>query len=63
MKLLLKVQQATLNHEIAILSRQIQLPHQYPADRFITATTLHYNITLITVDRHLVKASWVPTLR
>ena len=54
--------EAPLTKEIAILSRQIQLPHQDPADRFIAATALHYQLTLATVDRHLTNASWLPTL-
>ena len=54
--------EATLTREIAILSRQIQLPHQDPADRFIAATALHYQLTLATVDRHLTNVSWLPTI-
>ena len=58
----LEVIEAPLTREIAILSRQIQLPHQDPADRFISATALHYQLTLATIDRHLTNASWLPTL-
>ena len=32
---------AQMNNPIAILSRQIALPHQDPADRFIVATALY----------------------
>jgi PIN domain nuclease of toxin-antitoxin system len=53
----LYVQEASLTHAIAVLSRQIQLPHQDPADRFIAATAAHYNLTLATVDHHFTNAS------
>jgi PIN domain nuclease of toxin-antitoxin system len=58
----LSIREASLTHEIAILSRQIQLPHQDPADRFIAATAIYYNLTLATVDHHLTSASWLPTI-
>ena len=54
--------EAPLNHRIAILSRQIELPHQDPADRFIAATAVHYQLQLATVDIHLTGASWLLTL-
>jgi PIN domain nuclease of toxin-antitoxin system len=58
----LAIHEAPLNHQIAILSRQIELPHQDPADRFIAATAVHYQLQLATVDTHLTGASWLPTL-
>ncbi len=58
----LKPIDATLTREIAVLSRQIKLPHQDPADRFIAATALHYGLHLATVDQNLVSAAWLPTL-
>ncbi|MDB9513639.1 hypothetical protein PN499_20800 [Kamptonema animale CS-326] len=42
-----------MNHPIAILSRQIALPHQDPADRFIVATAIYYGLNLATVDANL----------
>jgi PIN domain nuclease of toxin-antitoxin system len=36
----LELWEASLNHEIALLSRQIACPHQDPADRFLAATAL-----------------------
>lgn len=51
----LESQEASLNHEIAILSRQLACPHQDPADRFIAATAIHYNLQLATMDQNLVK--------
>lgn len=58
----LKSLEASLTGEIAILSRQIKLPHQDPADRFIAATTLHYGLQLATVDKNLVSAEWLATI-
>jgi PIN domain nuclease of toxin-antitoxin system len=49
----LETREAVLNHEIAILSREIALPHQDPADRFIAATAIFYDLTLATVDGNL----------
>ena len=58
----LAVREAPLNHHIAVLSRQIDLPHQDPADRFIAATAIHYQLQLATVDTHLTNAVWLPTI-
>ena len=40
--------------EIAIVSRQIELSHQDPADLFIAATAVELELTLATVDRCLL---------
>jgi PIN domain nuclease of toxin-antitoxin system len=58
----LRVLEAPLTGEIAILSRQIDLPHKDPADRFIAATAVHYDLQLATVDTHLTAANWLPTI-
>ena len=58
----LNTQEAPLSNEIAILSRQLKLEHQDPADRFIAATAIHLNLILATVDNHLTQASWLKTL-
>ncbi|MBT8339733.1 MAG: PIN domain-containing protein [Desulfatitalea sp.] len=42
---------ASLNHEVALRSRRISLPHQDPADLFIAATAIVYGLTLVTADR------------
>ena len=49
----LDFKEAPLTFEIARKSRQIELPHQDPADRFIAATAWEYDLTLATIDRHL----------
>ncbi|WP_353570538.1 type II toxin-antitoxin system VapC family toxin [Candidatus Albibeggiatoa sp. nov. BB20] len=51
-----------INLEIAIKSREIELVHQDPADRFIAATAWHHDIPLLTVDQNLVKASQIQTI-
>lgn len=58
----LGTREAVLNNEIAILSRQIELPHQDPADRFIAATAIFYELTLATVDRNLLNYSLLQTI-
>ena len=50
----LPFQEATLNHEVAMQSRDIKLPHQDPADRFIAASAIVYGLTLVTADRNLI---------
>jgi PIN domain nuclease of toxin-antitoxin system len=45
--------EAALNTEVAIKSRQIKLPHQDPADRFLAATAMIYQLTLATQDKDL----------
>ncbi|MBE9011821.1 type II toxin-antitoxin system VapC family toxin [Pseudanabaenaceae cyanobacterium LEGE 13415] len=58
----LESQQAVLNHEIALLSRQLACPHQDPADRFIAATAIHYDLQLATMDHNLIKTPSLQTI-
>jgi PIN domain nuclease of toxin-antitoxin system len=55
------LQDALLNLEVALTSREIMLPHRDPADHFIAATAIVYDLTLLTVDQHLTRAEWLPT--
>jgi len=48
--------EAPLNHEVAIQSRAIDLVHQDPADRFLAATALVYDLTLVTADARLLRS-------
>ncbi|MGH7556836.1 MAG: type II toxin-antitoxin system VapC family toxin [Gemmatimonadota bacterium] len=53
------MKEATLNNEVAIRSRTVDLPHRDPADRFLAATAEVYELTLVTEDeRLLTKRSW-----
>lgn len=58
----LSIHEAPLNHQIALLSRQIDLSHQDPADRFIAATALYYQLQLATVDTRLTATTWLLTV-
>lgn len=50
------LKEAPLNHEVAIQSRTVDLPHQDPVDRFLAATALIYDLTLVTTDKQLLKS-------
>jgi PIN domain nuclease of toxin-antitoxin system len=58
----LSITEAPINRDVAMLSRQIALPHQAPADRFIAATAIHYQLQLATVDTYLTSATWLRTI-
>ncbi len=46
--------EAPLTHDVAIMSRQLTLPHQDPADRFLAATARVMGLTLVTADERLL---------
>lgn len=48
------VREAALTYEVALVSREINLQHQDPADRFIAATAKVYGLTLVTQDEKLL---------
>jgi PIN domain nuclease of toxin-antitoxin system len=56
------LEQAALNHEVALRSREVSLPHQDPADRFLVATALTYELTLVTADESIIDAKACPVL-
>ena len=58
----LETREAQMNHSIAILSREIALPHQDPGDRFIAAIAIYYGLILATVDANLTGNSVLQTL-
>jgi PIN domain nuclease of toxin-antitoxin system len=55
------VHEASLTREVALASIEIDLPHRDPADRFLAATALVHELTLVTVDVRLSAASWLAT--
>ena len=57
------IKEAPINIQVSIKSRQVDLPHQDPVDRFIGATAIIYDLTLMTMDERLKSAPWLPTLR
>ncbi|MCP4683232.1 MAG: type II toxin-antitoxin system VapC family toxin [Desulfobacterales bacterium] len=52
----LPLREAVLNQEVAIQSRYVGLPHQDPADRFLAATAMVYDLILVTADKRLTGA-------
>jgi len=48
--------EAPINHEVAIRSRTLVLSHQDPADRFLAATAVVYDLTLVTADERLIES-------
>lgn len=55
------VKEAPINHAVATKSRELNLPHQDPADRFLAATALIFGLRLATMDKVLLEANWLPT--
>jgi PIN domain nuclease of toxin-antitoxin system len=56
------LREATLNQEVAIQSRLANLPHKDPADRFLAATAVVYDLTLVTADTLIINSDAVPVL-
>jgi PIN domain nuclease of toxin-antitoxin system len=50
------LREAPLNHEVALRSRLVRLPHEDPADRFLVATAEVWELTLLTADQRLLDA-------
>ncbi|MHB8492232.1 MAG: type II toxin-antitoxin system VapC family toxin [Solirubrobacteraceae bacterium] len=53
--------EAPLTQEVALCSQEVELAHRDPADRFLAASALVYDLTLMTVDERLLGATWLPT--
>jgi PIN domain nuclease of toxin-antitoxin system len=56
------VHEVPINREIAILSRTLDLGTEDPVDRFLAATAIVYDLTLVTADEHLIACQKVRTL-
>jgi PIN domain nuclease of toxin-antitoxin system len=56
------VREAALTNEVAIQSREIAPSHRDPADRFLMATALVYELTLVTADEALLGLRLCPLL-
>jgi len=56
------LREAVLGFEVAMQSRNIDLPHQDPADRFIAATALVYDLVLLTADERLLACGQIETM-
>ena len=55
--------EARINHEIALQSRALKLRSQDPADRFLAATAMVYQLTLVTADKTLFACRDISVLR
>jgi PIN domain nuclease of toxin-antitoxin system len=55
--------ECVLTNEVALTAREVPLPHEDPADRFLAATAIVYDLTLLTADRRLLSLEHVRTLR
>lgn len=58
----LPVKEAPLTHEVALLSETVKLAHLDPADRFLLATAMVYELTFVTADKRLIRGRQVPVL-
>jgi PIN domain nuclease of toxin-antitoxin system len=58
----LPVREAPMTNEVAIRSEALRLSHRDLADRFIVATALVYELTLVTGDARLLKSRQAPVL-
>lgn len=47
--------EATINFDVALRSRDILPRHQDPVDRFLAASALTYDLTLVTADEILLR--------
>jgi PIN domain nuclease of toxin-antitoxin system len=56
------LREAPLTHEIALAARELKLPHQDPADRFLAATAQVLDLTLVTADTTLLGLGEIATL-
>jgi PIN domain nuclease of toxin-antitoxin system len=54
--------QAPLTHEMVNAARGLPLPHRDPADRFLAATALVLDLTLVTADANLLGLGEIATL-
>ena len=49
--------EAPLTHEIALATREIELSHKDPVDRFLAATSRVLDLTLVTADERLLRGA------
>jgi len=54
--------EASLTHAVAQESRRLSLEHSDPADRFVAATAVVYDLTLVTADARLLDGPGYRTL-
>jgi PIN domain nuclease of toxin-antitoxin system len=55
--------ECVLTHEVALTARELPLSHEDPADRFLAASALVYDLKLVTADRRLLGVEFIPTVK
>jgi PIN domain nuclease of toxin-antitoxin system len=58
----MQVIEAGFNANVAVISRQVAVKHEDPADRFIAATAQIFDLTLLTADAHLLDGRGFKTI-
>jgi PIN domain nuclease of toxin-antitoxin system len=48
--------EASLTHDVALRTAQVRLPHRDPADAWLAATAVVYDLTLVTADPQLIES-------
>ncbi len=56
------LREAPINNEVALHSQRLRLTHQDPADRFIVATALVFELTLVSEDAKLNMTKGLPVI-
>jgi PIN domain nuclease of toxin-antitoxin system len=56
------LQEAPLTHEIALAAQQLVWAAEDPADRFLAATAMILDLTLVTADKNLLGLGEIATL-
>jgi PIN domain nuclease of toxin-antitoxin system len=56
------LQEAPLTHEIALAAQRLELAGQDPADRFLAATAMILDLTLVTADKDMLGLGKIATL-
>jgi PIN domain nuclease of toxin-antitoxin system len=54
--------EAPLTHRIARRISRVDLPHRDPADRFLAATAVALDLTLVTADKRLIECQGIRVL-
>lgn len=54
--------EAPLTHDVALRSREVELSHPDPADRFLAATAQVHGLTLVTADARLLANEEIDSL-
>lgn len=58
----LQPREAPLNHEVVFESRLLDIEHDDPADRFLAATAIVFDLTLVTADDRLLQSKRLKVL-